>query len=81
MAARPGKINSAPAETTKEKTGALTARGPVAREEIQVLLLEDDERDADLIRRALRTAGVPFHMTCVQTKGAFVQQLTQSPPT
>src|SRR5262245_28132540 len=79
MSPRPSKSNQASAKAAAEKQDPPPGR-PSTRETINILLLEDDSRDADLVRHALRIGEIPFRLTCVDTKAAFVQQLARSPP-
>lgn len=51
-----------------------------ASKEIHILLLEDNARDADLIRRTLRQAGLVFSLQHVDSKAAFVHNLEATPP-
>src|SRR5262245_3110992 len=55
-------------------------RAAATKGEIHVLLLEDNAIDVDLIRRALRAGGMAFRFSCVDTKSAFVHQLSHAPP-
>jgi signal transduction histidine kinase len=50
------------------------------KNEIQILLLEDDPRDAELVRHALRHGGSSFVVEHVDNKRAFTQQLEQRVP-
>ena len=50
------------------------------KDEIRILLLEDDATDEELIRRALRRGGLSFEFKRVDTRSAFVHQLMKSPP-
>ena len=45
------------------------------RKEIRILLLEDNEADAELIQFALRQAGLPFTLTRVESESDFITQL------
>jgi len=55
-------------------------RTTTEQKEILILLLEDSATDADLIYRALRAGGVVFRLEWVDTKAAFIQNLSKSPP-
>lgn len=50
------------------------------KDEIRILLLEDDATDEELIRRALRRGGISFTLTRVDTRSAFMDQIVRSPP-
>jgi signal transduction histidine kinase len=52
----------------------------VVRKEIRILLLEDNEADAELIQFALRQAEVPFTMTRVESEPDFLGQLDRQTP-
>src|SRR5690242_8428939 len=58
----------------------LTHGLPAMRNEIRILLLEDNATDADLVRHALRQLGIPFSLHHVDSRSAFVQQLRRTPP-
>ena len=45
------------------------------RKEIRILLLEDNEADAELIQFALRQAGLPFSLIRVESEAEFIAQL------
>jgi signal transduction histidine kinase len=45
------------------------------KNEIRILLLEDNATDADLVRRALRTAGFAFSLKQADNEAAFLRQL------
>jgi signal transduction histidine kinase len=51
------------------------------KEEIAILLLEDNRKDIELIRHALQAGGVAFRLDCVDTRADFVERLARSPPT
>src|SRR5262245_44029757 len=78
MASRLGRIHKA-ARAAGDKANSAHGRA-AARDEISVLLLEDDPNDADLILRALRNGEIPVRFTCVDTRNAFLNHLSQSPP-
>jgi signal transduction histidine kinase len=50
------------------------------KNEIRILLLEDNTTDADLVRHALRMGGLDFSWAQVDNKADFVQQLEQFVP-
>ena len=50
------------------------------RKEIRILLLEDNEADAELIQFALRQAGLPFALTRVESESDFITQLDRHTP-
>src|SRR5262245_35205474 len=80
MALRPSKSTTTLARISVEKVEPPEGGRPSPREGIHILLLEDDPADAHLIRHTLRIGEMPFRLTCVETKAAFVQQLARSPP-
>src|SRR5262245_18058574 len=79
MPPRPNKPIPASARSDGEKAESSHGRAGL-RETINVLLLEDSARDADLVRHTLRIGEISFRLTCVDTKTAFIQQLARSPP-
>jgi signal transduction histidine kinase len=80
MASRVEKSISTPDEYATEKPDPVTVAGSSAKEEIKILLLEDNDRDAGLILHALRTSTLRFRLTRVETRAAFTMHLTRSPP-
>jgi len=52
----------------------------MVKDDIRILLLEDDSIDAELCRHALRRGGLAFELNRVETRAAFVHQLVKSPP-
>jgi signal transduction histidine kinase len=50
------------------------------KNEIRILLLEDNPTDADLVRHALRAGGLSFSCEHVDNKNAFIRRLEKSPP-
>jgi signal transduction histidine kinase len=69
---------------SSEETGSRRARGGApstsTKNEIRILLLEDSDTDADLIRHALRKGGIVFLLEHVDNRAAFLQGIDQSPP-
>jgi PAS domain S-box-containing protein len=45
--------------------------------EIQILHLEDDEKDAELIQTILDSAGISTHITCIQSASEFSEALSE----
>src|SRR3954463_8006305 len=45
---------------------------------LRILQLEDDPRDAELIRETLEAGGLSCDVTCVQTEADFVASLQES---
>jgi signal transduction histidine kinase len=80
MAPLPSKSNLPPAATSLEEPDAAESGLPAPKETIKILLLEDDPRDAELVRHALRMGELQFEFAAVDTRAAFVQQLAKSPP-
>jgi signal transduction histidine kinase len=50
------------------------------KDDIRILMLEDDAADAELTRFVLRKGGLNFSIARVETKDQYVQQLQQNPP-
>jgi signal transduction histidine kinase len=50
------------------------------KDETHILLLEDNPQDAELIRHALRRAGIVFSWQRVDSRAGFIRQLEKSPP-
>ncbi len=50
------------------------------KNEIRILLLEDNATDADLVRHALRMGGLAFSWALVDNKADFIRQLEQFGP-
>lgn len=48
--------------------------------EIRVLLLEDSKTDERLIRHALQSEGISFHLKRVDSRATFLDHLEKSPP-
>jgi signal transduction histidine kinase len=48
--------------------------------DIRILMLEDDEADAELTKFALREGGLNFSITRVETRAGYVKELEQHPP-
>jgi signal transduction histidine kinase len=70
----------APRPISNSSEGAVLRRyraPPAVRNEIRILLLEDNATDADLIRHALRKGGVVFSLDHVDTKTEFIQRIEQ----
>jgi two-component system, NarL family, sensor histidine kinase UhpB len=53
----------------------------VKKENIHILMLEDDSADAELTKYALRKGGLQFSMARVETRDDYLQQLQEHPPT
>jgi CheY-like chemotaxis protein len=70
MTPRPGKALHTPVAETH----------PPGGEVINILLLEDNARDAELIRHALEKGDISFRLVCVDSRAAFIHQLIKSPP-
>jgi signal transduction histidine kinase len=49
------------------------------KDEIRILLLEDNPTDAELVQHALRRGGVNFSVVHVDNKNAFIRRLEQCP--
>ena len=52
----------------------------VVKKEIRILLLEDNEADAELIQFAMRQADLPFTLTRVESEADFLNQLHHHTP-
>jgi signal transduction histidine kinase len=67
-----------------DKTGLRRFRGgappSAVKNEIRIVLLEDNTNDAELVRHALRSGGVAFSLDHADTRGGFIQRLEQTPP-
>jgi len=50
------------------------------KEQIRILLLEDNPTDEEFVRRALRIGGVAFELKRVETKAAFLDRLARWNP-
>ena len=50
------------------------------KNEIRILLLEDNATDADLVRHELREGGFSYRLECVDNRAAFIQQIKKRPP-
>lgn len=50
------------------------------KKDVNILMLEDDEADAELIKYALRKGGLQFSVTRVDSKEAYLARLEQAPP-
>ena len=50
------------------------------KRDIRILMLEDDEADAQLTRFALREGNLSFSLTRVETREEYVGQLEENPP-
>src|SRR5690348_9898984 len=50
------------------------------KKDVNILMLEDDEADAELIKFALRKGGLSFSVTRVETREKYLNQLEQDPP-
>jgi signal transduction histidine kinase len=50
------------------------------RDEIRILLLEDSNTDAELVRHALRKGGMPFVMERADNRAGFIKHLEGDPP-
>jgi len=53
---------------------------PGAPRELRILLLEDNAPHAELVEFFLRQSGLQFHVTRVETREAYVEQIEQHPP-
>jgi signal transduction histidine kinase len=51
-----------------------------AERELQILLLEDNAPHAELVEHFLRTSGIKFRLTRVETREAYLEQIEQHPP-
>jgi len=51
------------------------------KDDIRILMLEDDAADAELTRFVLRKGGLKFSMDRVENKDEYVQHLLENPPT
>src|SRR6202790_112301 len=47
------------------------------KSQLSVLHLEDDSRDAELVRETLEAEGISCHVTCVETEAPFIAWLEQ----
>lgn len=47
---------------------------------IRILLVEDEQADAELIKFALREVGFPFTLRYVDTREGFIHELEENPP-
>jgi signal transduction histidine kinase len=65
-------------QTRSRGTGA--SRLKMLKNEIRILLLEDNATDADLVRHALRMGGLAFSWALVDNKSDFIRQLEQFGP-
>jgi len=67
-----------------DKNGLRRFRGgappSAVKNEIRIVLLEDDTNDAELVRHALRSGGVAFSLDHADTRTGFIQRLEQTPP-
>src|ERR1041385_5025063 len=52
----------------------------LVKNEIHILMLEDDATDAELTRFALRKGGLNFSMSRVETRADYIAELEQRPP-
>jgi signal transduction histidine kinase len=69
---------------------AAMPRGPKANEkldavpavprQLRILLLEDNAPHAELVEHFLRETGLKFHLTRVETREAFLEQIEKHPP-
>jgi two-component system, NarL family, sensor histidine kinase UhpB len=50
------------------------------KKQIHILMLEDDDSDAELERHTLQKGGVQFSLMRVQTEDDFIQELDRNPP-
>ncbi len=48
--------------------------------QLRILLLEDNAPHAELVEHFLRESGIRFHVTRVETRDTYVEQLEQHPP-
>ncbi len=53
---------------------------PGAPRELRILLLEDNAPHAELVEFFLRESGLRFHVTRVETREAYIEQIQQHPP-
>ena len=65
-------------DVTRSATAARAS--PAQDGELRVLILEDVSADAELIARALKTAGINASVKVVDTKRSFAEELTESSP-
>jgi signal transduction histidine kinase len=61
-------------------SGTSASRLKMLKNEIRILLLEDNATDADLVRHALRMGGLAFSWALVDNKADFIRQLEQFGP-
>jgi signal transduction histidine kinase len=66
---------------------AIAAQPPTLRpteppppHELRILLLEDNAPHAELVEHFLRTSGLKFQLTRVETREGFLEQIEQHPP-
>ena len=52
----------------------------LVKQDIHILMLEDDPADAELTKFALRKAGLHFSLTRVETKQEYLDRLNERPP-
>jgi signal transduction histidine kinase len=50
------------------------------KKEIHILMVEDDDADADLEKHTLRRGGVHFSLTRVETESDYIRELEKNPP-
>jgi signal transduction histidine kinase len=50
------------------------------KKDVNILMLEDDEADAELIKYALKKGGLSFSLTRVESKEKYLNALEQNPP-
>jgi len=74
------KLPSLHRRSSDRAAGPSIATGPRRNKAIHILLVEDNEIDADLIRRALGAGDFEFDLRCVNTRADFVRQLARRPP-
>jgi signal transduction histidine kinase len=55
-------------------------RETLVKQDIHILMLEDDPADAELTKFALRKAGLHFSLTRVETKQDYLDKLNERPP-
>lgn len=48
--------------------------------QLRILLLEDNAPHAELVEHFLRESGIRFHVTRVETRDTYIEQLEQHPP-
>src|SRR6476620_4247284 len=48
--------------------------------DLRILLVEDNAPHAELVEHFLRSSGLKFHVTRVETREAFLDQLEHHPP-